>query len=128
MYVGLYFDTLKEIGKDATSALWYDIGLNVSIRYFSFLRSKVFSRTHALDVLHYFAKIFSGAGMGICDNVEYNSRNKTFSFWGSNTVVCTRSDNYSFSFGILSGMLQFLFRRKFEFNVGGSQAHPTLQG
>ena len=113
-YVNLYFDTLKNLGKEKTDNLWYRMGKDLGIRYFLFNGLTNFPFSKVTLALKYFQAMFIMIGMGFCKNLNYDISNKKYVFWGNNNIITRKTLNTSYMEGILAGVISFITKENME--------------
>lgn len=114
LYVRLFLDTLKELGEEKTSELWYRIGKEVAFRYMDFYSDFRRSPLNVKKMINYLTRHFSGAGMSVFENCDYNLSKGVFVFSGSNSVICRHFFNASYLAGAVSGVVSFLSNENIE--------------
>lgn len=113
-YVDLFLDTIKEIGEEKTSQLWYRIGKDFMYRYFGFYKGFSRSRGNIRRMMDYFCKHFSSTGMSIFNNYNYDLSKEKFVFYGIDCVIYRHTNDASYLEGAISGMVSCLLNKNVE--------------
>jgi len=114
IFVKLYLDTVKFIGKESVSELWYEIGKDIAYRFFLNYESMKINKFNIEKVLKFFCNHFCAIGMSCCEHSEFNFKNQKFIFRGDNSVLCRYFSNPSYNAGVLSGTMSFLLNKNIE--------------
>lgn len=113
-FIDLYLDTLSEIGLESCNDLWYEIGKDISYRFFLNYQSMKINKFNIEKILRFFCNHFCAVGMSCCEHVDFDFKKEKFVFTGDNSVICRRFNNGSYNAGVLSGLMSFLLKKNIE--------------
>lgn len=113
-FVKLYLDTLAEIGFESCSDLWYEIGKDISFRFFLNYQNIKINKFSVEKILRFFCNHFCAVGMSCCEHVDFDFKKERFIFTGDNSVLCRKFNNGAYNAGVLSGLMSFLLKKNIE--------------
>ena len=112
--VNLQLDTIKKIGPEKTSELWYRIGKDMSLSYLLVSKAKRPPKIIFYDVLEYLFNRLAISGISVGTNVIFNSNRFLLILRGKNNVVCRKTGLGSVFAGFASGVMTFLTGEEIE--------------
>ena len=102
--VNLQLETVKVLGKERTSELWYKIGKEVGIGYLLQANIKKVPSFLLRSIIDYIFSSFRSAGMSVAEEINFCSEESSLVLKGRENMVCRKSKIPNFSEGIVSGI------------------------
>jgi hypothetical protein len=106
-FVDLYKYTVKEIGEEETSKLWYGIGRDVGLRYLSFSGVKKVPRWMISQIIQVTFDAISGSGLGFFKKLKNDE--DFFIVEGKHALIIRHINDGSFFAGVLSGIFSYIY-------------------
>lgn len=111
VFLNLQLETIKCIGREKSSKLWYEIGEAVGKRYLALGGSRAVPPSLLPLVIDYVFSGFRSGGLSLATNIKFNSINKSLILSGQENMVCRKSEDPSFFMGITSAIYSSLIDR-----------------
>ena len=110
----LQLETIKELGKEKTSELWYKIGKAAGTRYLLLSKAKQPPSFLLPSIIEYIFSNLEANGMSVCNKIIFNSKNDSLILIGKNNIIWRKTKDGSLFSGLVSGILSFLLKRNIE--------------
>lgn len=104
----IQIETIKKIGKEKSSEIWYDIGKDTALHYLKMSNIKKIPRILLPSVLEYIFTTFKSVGTSMAENISFDKKNCSLILYGSNNPYCRKSNECNLFAGATSGFLSLL--------------------
>jgi hypothetical protein len=113
----LQLDTIKKIGYEKTSDIWYRIGKDLTFSYFLVSKAKK-PPTFLLDsIINYIFKHFFMTGIALASDMKFDRKNLSLVLKGKNNIIHRKTGLGSVLAGISSSVVSFLSGTNIEAQV-----------
>jgi hypothetical protein len=113
IFAGLQLETIKEIGKERASQLYYNIGKELGFGYMIIGKVKKPQKILLPFFLRHIFEVIKSNGTTVTEKVTFRDKNYVI-LEGSNNIVCRKTEDNSFFAGIFSGIFSYLLGENIE--------------
>jgi len=114
IFINLQNETIKKLGKEEASELYYKIGKDLGTRYMLLADVKKPPKFLLSFVINSMFKVVASNGTSVARNITFNAKNNFLILEGANNIICRKTEDNSFFAGIFSGMFSFLIGENIE--------------
>ncbi len=110
----LQIETVKKIGKEKTSNLWYKIGKDAGTRYLLLSKAKKPPSFLMPSIIQYIFSNLNANGMSVCNKIIFDHKNNFLILTGKDNIIWRKTNEGSLFSGLVSGILSFLIGQNIE--------------
>ncbi len=109
--------TIKKLGYEKASNLWYKIGKDTATLYMMDSKGRKIPKILESSIIEYIFSSFRAAGMSLAKEIRYNQKNERLNLFGKDNIICRKSRLPSFSAGTVSGIISVLLNKNIESKI-----------
>lgn len=110
----LHLETVKEIGKENTSKIYYKIGKDAGTRYMILANKRKISPFLLKPVLEYIFTNLRSVGFSFAENINYDNKRKSLVLKGKDNLFSRKTRDGEIFSGLVSGIFSFLVGENIE--------------
>ncbi len=114
IFANLQLETIKKIGREKTSEMFYNIGKDLGTRYMLITKAKKPPAFLLPTLINYIFKGLTGVGLSIAKNIEFNKNKKSLILRGKDNIICRKTKEGNIFAGIISSIFSFLIGENIE--------------
>lgn len=112
--VNLQLETIKELGKERASELFYRMGKDMGKRYLLLAKAKKPPSFLLPLIIEHIFMGFRVSGLSLAENIKFNKNNNSLILEGDDSIVSRKSKDANMYGGIISSFFSFLIGENIE--------------